>query len=45
MLRLMLAALLISPLALAQTTYVWTDEQGRKHYSDQPPPPSLQTDQ
>ncbi|MCB1886787.1 MAG: glutaredoxin family protein [Rhodocyclaceae bacterium] len=35
--HLFLIALMIGSNALAQT-YVWTDEKGRKHYSDQPPP-------
>lgn len=39
-----LTALSLSGAALAQT-YVWTDENGRKHYSDQPPPPSVATRQ
>jgi len=42
--HLFLTALLISGSALAQT-YVWTDENGRKHYSDLPPPPSVQSQQ
>ncbi|MCB1907402.1 MAG: glutaredoxin family protein [Rhodocyclaceae bacterium] len=41
---LILAALLLSSVAQAQT-YVWTDESGRKHYSDLPPPPSVQHQQ
>lgn len=41
---LIVLAALIGPQAQAQT-YVWTDEHGRKHYSDQPPPPSVKSDQ
>ncbi|MCB1928148.1 MAG: glutaredoxin family protein [Rhodocyclaceae bacterium] len=41
---LLLAALLLTSIAQAQT-YVWIDENGQKHYSDQPPPPSVQHQQ
>lgn len=37
---LALAALLVCG-SVAARTYVWTDAQGRKHYSDQPPPPAV----
>lgn len=45
MLRILLAGLIVSPAVLAQSTYVWTDESGRKHYSDQPPPPTVNAQQ
>ena len=38
--HLALGLLLISQLALAQTTYRWVDKDGRAHFSDRPPPPS-----
>ncbi|WDS35658.1 DUF4124 domain-containing protein [Pseudoxanthomonas sp.] len=37
---LILAALLASPLASAQSLYQWKDAQGVTHYSDVPPPKS-----
>lgn len=37
---LILAALLASPLACAQSMYQWKDAQGVTHYSDTPPPRS-----
>jgi len=40
--HLALGLLLISQLALAQTTYRWVDKEGRVHFSDRPPPPSTQ---
>jgi hypothetical protein len=40
--HLALGLLLISQLALAQTTYRWVDQDGRVHFSDRPPPPSAQ---
>lgn len=40
--HLILTALFASSCAFAQT-YVWTDENGRKHYSDQPPPPAVKS--
>ncbi|MCB1957592.1 MAG: glutaredoxin family protein [Rhodocyclaceae bacterium] len=42
--HLILTALLASASAFAQT-YVWTDENGQKHYSDQPPPAQVQARQ
>ncbi len=42
--HLFLTALLIGSSAFAQT-YVWTDENGRKHYSDQPPPVQIPSEQ
>lgn len=45
MLRKLLFGLLLSPAVMAQNTFVWTDESGRRHYSDQPPPPSVKAQQ
>ena len=40
MTRKLFAAVLLTfcTVALAQTTFRWTDKEGRVHYSDQPPP-------
>lgn len=40
--HLALGILLISQLALAQTTYRWVDKDGKVNFSDRPPPPSEQ---
>jgi len=40
--HLALGLLLISQLALAQTTYRWVDKEGRVHFSDRPPPSAAQ---
>ena len=41
--RLALIAMFASTCVLAET-YIWTDADGRKHYSDQPPPASVKTE-
>ena len=37
--RLFLLILVIAGSAVAQTIYRWTDEEGKRHFSDTPPPP------
>lgn len=42
---LLLTGVLLIPALNASQVYVWTDEHGKKHYSDTPPPEDIETSQ